>query len=339
MRNAEERKKSRAGETRERRLPRRLGALAAAMLTGAALWGPAAAENEAFVSLQAETQETAAVPAAAKEGALPIEGPAPWPPVENALGADGLSYDDGTLQVRIEPDRANDTNIYWVSVRIQDASQLRTALAGGKGTKVQASPLAIARRANAVLALNGDFFTSHNSGVVYRQGELLRDVPAYSRDELLIDENGDLHILAFPPKTARQVIAGAIDDFQKTHQIREAFCFGPGLIIDGVRQQFDYTEKVSCGYPTRAQRIIFCQTGPLEYLFLVTEGKEQDQPGFTVPECVDLLEARGGIQQAYNLDGGNSSQIILCGEKVNAREYGKARDIADMIVFATLVQP
>lgn len=279
---------------------------------------------------------TAVAPA---EGALPLQGPAPYPPVEGALGADGLTYEDGTLSVRIEPDRANDTNIYWVSVKITNASQLRTALAGPKGTKKLAKPEAIARHANAVLALNGDFFTSHDSGVVYRQGELIRDVPVYSRDELLIDENGDLHILAFPPKTGKQVIAEAIADFRTRHQIREAFCFGPGLIIDGVRQQFDYTEKVSCGYPTRAQRIIFCQTGPLEYLFLVTEGKEQDQPGFTVPECVDLLEARGGILQAYNLDGGNSSQIILCGEKVNARDFGKARDIADMIVFATLAKP
>ena len=134
------------------------------------------------------------------------------------------------------------------------------------------------------------------------------------------------------------VISAAIEAFQEKHEIRQAFCFGPGLIIDGVRQEFNYAEKVSCGYPTRAQRIIFCQTGPLEYLFLVTEGKEQNQPGFTVPECVELLEQRGGILQAYNLDGGNSTQIILCGEKVNAKEY-KSRSIADMIVFATTVKP
>ena len=139
--------------------------------------------------------------------------------------------------------------------------------------------------------------------------------------------------------TGKKPIEEAIASWQEQHQLWNAFCFGPGLIIDGKTQKFDYTEKVSCGYPTPAQRIIFCQTGKLEYLFLVTEGKEQDQPGLTVPECVGLLEARGGIQQAYNLDGGNSTQIILCGEKINAREYGKARDIADMIVFATAVKP
>ena len=269
--------------------------------------------------------------------ALPLEGPAPYPPVESALSPDGLSYDDGTLKVKIEKGRENETNIYWVEVSITDPSQLRTALAGGKGSQKNAQPVSIARRANAVLALNGDFFTSHKSGIVYRQGQLLRNSPASTRDQLIIDENGDLNILAFSYRTGKQEIQQAFDSFQEKHQIRDCFCFGPGLIIDGVTQQFNYREKVSCGYPTRAQRIIFCQTGPLEYLFLVTEGKEQNQPGFTVPECVELLEKRGGILQAYNLDGGNSSQIILCGEKINAAEYGKARDIADMICFATMV--
>lgn len=269
--------------------------------------------------------------------ALPLEGPAPYPPLKSALSSDGLSYDDGTLKVKIEKGRENETNIYWVEVSVTDPSQLRTALAGGKGSQKNAQPISIARRANAVLALNGDFFTSHKSGVVYRQGQRLRNSPASTRDQLIIDENGDLHILAFSYRTGKQEIQRAFDTFQEKHQIRECFCFGPGLIIDGVTQQFNYREKVSCGYPTRAQRIIFCQTGPLEYLFLVTEGKEQNQPGFTVPECVELLEKRGGILQAYNLDGGNSSQIILCGEKINAAEYGKARDIADMICFATLV--
>ena len=271
--------------------------------------------------------------------ALPPEGAAPYPPVMSALGEDGLSYDDGSLRVTIETDVVKETKIYWVSVSLTDPSQLRTALAGPRGSKKLAQPEAIARHANAVLALNGDFFSGHNTGVVYRQGEKLRDVPAYTRDELLIDENGDLTILAFPPKTGKQPISDAFAAFEEKHQIREAFCFGPGLIIDGVKQEFKYAEKVSCGYPTLAQRIIFCQTGPLEYLFLVTEGPEQKQPGFSVPECVEMLEARGGILQAYNLDGGNSTQIILCGEKINGRDAGRPRDIADMIVFATLVKP
>ena len=261
------------------------------------------------------------------------------PPVLSALGADGMSYDDGTIQIKIETEVVNQTKIYWVAIKLTDASQLRTAEAGPRGSQKQAQPTSIAKRAGAVLALNGDAYTGHSSGVVYRGGKLIRNVPAYTRDELLIDENGDLTILAFAPRTGKKEISAAIEAFQQEHEIREAFCFGPGLIINGERQTIKKADdKVSCGFPTRAQRIVFCQTGHLEYLFLVTEGKEQNQPGFTGEELTDLLVQHGGIRQAYNLDGGNSTHIILCGEKINAKEY-KSRDIWDMIVFTSLVPP
>ena len=277
--------------------------------------------------------------AAASGESIPKNRPDSRSPTENVSGEDGLSYDDGSIRIKIETETVNDTKIFWVSVSISDPSQLQTAMAGPKGSKMLAQPMTIAKRANAVLAINGDFFTSHNSGVVYRQGEMWRNVPAYTRDELLIDESGDLHILAVTRKMGSKAMKEAVEEFQLGHEIREAFAFGPGLIIDGVRQEFDHREKVSCDYLNRAQRTIFCQTGPLEYLFLVTEGKEQFEPGFTVPECTDLLMERGGILQAYNLDGGNSSQIVLCGEKINAAEYEKARNIADMICFVSDTAP
>ena len=269
--------------------------------------------------------------AASAADSLPPEGPAPYPPVPSALSEDGWAYDDGTVSVRVVPDQAHDTKIYYVYVRIADPSQLRTATPGDPRSKVQAKASVLAQRNNAVLALNGDFYSGHGSGIVYRQGQRVRNIPAYTRDGLIIDENGDLHILP-------SVSAGDLEAFQAEHQVREAFCFGPGLIIDGETAVFNYKEKTSCGYPTRAQRMVFCQTGPLAYLFLATEGPEQKQPGLTVPECVELLENLGTVRQAYNLDGGNSTAIVLCGEKLNAREF-KARDIGDIIYFATLVQP
>ena len=229
------------------------------------------------------------------------------------------------------PDVAYETNIYYIYVKLTDPSQLRTATAGAPRSKQQAKATAMAARNNAVLAINGDFYSGHETGIVYRQGELVRNSPVSSRDGLIIDENGDFHIL--PSVTKKDMEA-----FQTVHEVREAFCFGPGLIIDGQKAVFRYERKTSCGYPTKAQRMIICQTGTLEYLILATEGPEQKQPGLTVPECVELLEAMGTVQQAYNLDGGNSTAIVLNGEKINAQGF-KVRDIGDIIYFATLVSP
>ncbi len=271
------------------------------------------------------------LPCCALADSLPREGAAPYPPVASALGEDGLSYDDGTVSVRIVPDEAFDTKIYYIYVTIKDATQLRTATAGDPRSQENQKAASIALRNNAVLALNGDFYSGHHTGVVIRSGQTVRNKPVSSRDALLIDENADLHIL--PSMTAGDLAA-----FQEEHEVRESFCFGPGLIIDGETQTFNYREKTSCGYPTRAQRMIMCQTGPLQYLFLATEGPEQDQPGLSVPECVALLEAHGGVLQAYNMDGGNSVAVVLSGVKINAQGF-KDRDIKDIIYFATLIEP
>ncbi len=268
------------------------------------------------------------IPFAAFGEDLSPEYEAAFPPVESALDMDNLTYDDGSLSVRIEKDIAFDTNVYYVYVTVTDPGQLRTALSAPYPSKQWTTAATIAKRNNAVLAINGDFFSYHQTGYVVREGKELRKAPVSSRDTLIIDENGDLTIIDHSSNKS-------IEEFPR--EIRQAFCFGPGLIIDGEIAQFKYAEKTSCGYPTKAQRMIFCQLEPLSYLFFATEGPEQNQPGLTIPECVSLLKDLG-IRQAYNLDGGNSTSVVLCGTKINA-VGAKVRDIGDIIYFATAVAP
>ena len=45
-----------------------------------------------------------------------------------------------------------------------------------------------------------------------------------------------------------------------------------------------------------------------------------------------------GVQTAYNLDGGNSTMLIFNGEKLNDVDNPKARDIADIIYFASAAE-
>ncbi len=269
-------------------------------------------------------------PAAAEEEALPD------PPVLSALSEDGLSYDDGTLSVRIVPDVRFGTNVFFIYVTLTDPAQMRTVVAGRPRDKVTANPLTLSARCNAVLAINGDFYKGHDGGLVYRNGQLIRNALGYSRDELFIDENGDLNILT-TNLTNNKELQALVDGFPR--QIVQAFCWGPGLIIDGKdRTQdpaFNFRDKTSCGYPTPAQRMVFCQLGPLEYMFFATEGKEQNQPGLTIPEVVSVLTELGTVQQAYNLDGGSSTTVILCGNKINAPK-SKPRDLGDIICFTTL---
>jgi len=258
---------------------------------------------------------------------LPMDGPAPYDPVQSAYSDDLMNYDDGTLSIHITTEVRFDTNIYYVRVKLTDASQFRTALAAKYPSKTRRFVPAMAEEANAVLALNGDFFSYQSSGIVVRNGVCLRENPASTRDTLLVDANGDFHVLTRNTRAEWE---------QYRDLAVHTFSFGPALIADGQKIEFNYRDKISCGAPTPAQRLGIAQVGPLEYLFIATEGPEmKGQKGISLFQLIELFEENNAIV-AYNLDGGSSTFICMNGQRINAPEIAP-RAVGDIIYFATLV--
>ena len=253
--------------------------------------------------------------------------PAPYGAVAGALSEDGLHYDDGSMKVDIEIAVVDDVTVYYVYVTVADHSQLRTATAGKPRSKTTAPVYQMAEVNNAVLAFNGAYYNYRDVGVVYRSGEKIRYNVRQGMDMLIVDENGELVIIESPTKMK-------IEKFEAEHTIVEAFSFGPALIRDGERLQFKYAEKNSCGYPTPDERLIICQLadtaeGWNQYLFIAC-----DDPGLSVRRMTDLAEEKGAVV-AYNLDGGHSTSVYLCGVRIN--KIPKDRAVGDIIYFATLV--
>ena len=258
---------------------------------------------------------------------IPLEAEVGLPPRPEGFLPDMDGYEDGSLSVRIETMREHETNILVARVKIADPSQLRTAMAtryGGTGT---ALPDKLARRANAVLAINGDFFNFNSTGYLVRQGKLYRDKTNESLDVLIIDENADFHILIDPTPEQTHGFEGTIVN---------SFNFGPALVKDG--EIVNTTKKLNVGVDKETQRMGIGQVGPLEYICVATEGPEQKgSDGLTIPEFAQLMKDLGAVQ-AYNLDGGSSSAMMLGGEKINARSSKKMRPICDILYFSTLEQ-
>lgn len=263
------------------------------------------------------------------EGTLPLGGPAPYGPVADAYGEDGLTYDDGTMSIRIEFGEAYDTKITYVYVKLTDPSQFRTALAAPYPSKKLLTVPQMAEENHSVLAINGDYFSYHSNGVIMRSGKMLRyntSKKSYGRDMLIINDKGDFEFII--PVTQKNYEA-------YTGTPREIFSFGPALIIDGVVQEYDYRKKTSCGYPTPAQRMALCQLDTLSYLIVYTEGPEQEEhAGLSIPEFTELLSTLN-VKHAYNMDGGHSSTIYFNGQRINSPET-KNRKVSDIIYFATL---
>ena len=252
------------------------------------------------------------------------------------------SYSDGNIQIEVYSLRAYDTDIYVADVQVSSAQYLKTALAQnafGRNLKDTTSNMADA--AGAVLAINGDYFIGHNNvGFVARQGKVYRtkcDNPEEKSktrlDVLIIDDQGDLHILP-------QATNADIESFQGN--IVNGFSFGPGLVIDGVRQG-NYVNQNN-GSDVKAMRMCIAQTGPLEYLCIASEGPEDPgSVGMDLEQFTDLVASFEGVQNAYNLDGGISSTMSFKrGGKyvrVNSPDNPKSRQLKDILFFSSAYIP
>ena len=259
--------------------------------------------------------------------ALPIDFSPGLPP--DPAGYTGeLIYSDPSLTVRIEKGRQEECDFWVADIRIAHPSQLRTAAADAFDSDMVLPASTVARRMNAVLAINGDYFNYKKNGYTLRQGQMFKDNLNGRRDLLLIDEDGDFHIMRKARKgTGVREIDGK--------QIINAFFFGPALVENGELNQDYSCDEMAFG--DSCQRMCIAQAGKLHYKVICCAAPERGSEGMTIRQFAKLVHSFN-VENAYNLDGGNSTMLIFNGEKVNDVDNPKARDIADIIYFASAAE-
>ena len=258
-------------------------------------------------------------------------------------------YQDSTITVSIEAGRFEDRCDYWVAdVIIKDPSQLRTSAARGDFTNKYATRdgMELCSKLNAVIGLNGDYANGtekYDFGYVIRQGVLYRDnldTPgkwnSHLMDVLLIDEDGDFHII-------QRAEAGAVQDMKiEGKRILNSFCFGPALVIDGqlITEYEGADTWINMSQGEERQRIAFCQVEPLHYKVICCSGPytntntQVKSTGLTLQDFARLV-AEQGVQTAYNLDGGDSTLLYFNGNRVNVKPNQGVRQLKDVIYFVS----
>ena len=264
---------------------------------------------------------------AAAEGVpeLPMDL-SPGMPLRDSCYVDENHYVDPTIEMQVTTGNENGA-IWWMAeVTIGHPSQLRVMPASKYSNSVRAPGARLSRRANAVLASNGDSFcmdVSKKGSYVLRMGELYSQHLTGRSDLLLIDEAGDFHFLH---KAQEGEVPEAIDGKRLLH----ALCFGPVLVEDGQvlpvePDDFMITEK-------RVARMALCQMGPLHYSVVCCSCPSVNSLGMTLQEFADLL-GKLGVRQAYNLDGGNSTMMFTGNRRIN--HNSSTREISDIVYFAS----
>ena len=266
---------------------------------------------------------------------LPVDfSPAPAP---NPAGFTETGYEDETIRVKME-DREEDGVLWHLAfVQIASPTQLRTATAvPGKLTSTRTATVSgMAKFNNAVVAINGDNFVDkpEKTTFEYRQGEKIRNKGNRTKDVLIIDENGDFHFFLANSGNSRDEHTAQLRDAAEGWHMVQAFTFGPALVMDGAVRTVD----AEYGYNPngREPRAAIGQTGRLSYVLAIAEGRGESA-GVTQQELADFM-GELGCTQAFNLDGGNSAEMIFGETIYKGMPGGAERGLSDIIYFATAV--
>ena len=274
------------------------------------------------------------------------------PPAPKEANYTEKGYEDETIRVTLEDREADGVLWHLAFVQIASPSQLRTAtrrsseldeLYGSASEKElekklkavltsdkTASVSGMARQNHAVAAINGDNFQreTEKKTFEYRMTAKIRSKTNQTKDMLIIDENGDFHLVtAQPSKQQSAALAAAAEG----HQIVNAFTFGPALVIDGEEQ----TINQGYGYnPNRPEpRSAIGQIGHLNYVMVIAEGRGASA-GVNFQNLAHFM-AELGCVQAFNLDGGNSAEMVVGDKVFKGMPGGDERGLNDIIYFAT----
>ena len=211
--------------------------------------------------------------------------------------------------------------VYYVAdIYVKDVTQICTASFGGGFDKLGSERIkTIAKNANALAAISGDYYGCHKTTLVIRNGTLYRKVTGYG-DVCLLLRNGEMETIPKGEVDLDAIVA--MDPWQ-------AWEFGPELID---REGHAKTSFPGCGIAGESPRSCIGCIEPGHYLFVTVDGRQSASRGLTLSELAALMQSLG-CRKAYNLDGGASSQFYWKGTVFNKPSKG-GRKIADIIYVA-----
>ncbi len=234
------------------------------------------------------------------------------------------SYSDENIQITITEYRENDTTIYVADIALSSPEYLKTALAQSSyGKNITEKTSEISEEANAILAINGDYYGAREKGYVIRNGVLYRDTAASDQEDLVIYNDGSFEIISENEITAEELInAGA----------EQVLSFGPALIKNG---ETAVTEDEEVGKAKASNpRTAIGNIDDLHYVFVVSDGRTEESAGLSLSQLAEFMKGLG-VKTAYNLDGGGSSTMYFNGSVINNPTTNgktiKERSVSDIV--------
>ncbi len=216
------------------------------------------------------------------------------------------TYKDANMEITLSTHYENNSYIYVADIKLSSAEYLKTALAQNLyGKNITATTSATAKANNAILAINGDYYGTQESGYVIRNGVLYHSTAKANKEDLVIYADGSFEIINESEITAQELMdKGAV----------QVLSFGPGLLINN---QIEVTTEDEVGKAMASNpRTAIGQYDDLHYVFVVSDGRTNESVGLSLYQLAEFMQ-KLGVNTAYNLDGGGSSTMYFNGNVVN----------------------
>lgn len=239
-------------------------------------------------------------------------------------------YCDETILVIAWKEAINNSACSFVEVKIAHGSQLRRALSDNTyGSSVYMYPTQMAQNANAVVAINGDFYGHRSCGITVYQRQLYRFNPR-TLESCFFTASGDMIFTHVGELNTEDDVKKFVQDNDITFSIS----FGPILVENGEKKTTNtyLVGEVDIQY----SRAAIGQVDKLHYLLMSINEEGVYKNRVTINQAADLIYAKG-VPNAYALDGGQTATIVMNGETFNRPDWGNERIMTDIIYFATAI--
>lgn len=234
----------------------------------------------------------------------------------NILG----SYDNEYQLITIYQFRMYDSNVFVADVVVRSPKVIISGLAHNRfgGYNYVQTVRDMAEEHNAVFAINADYASHYDSGIVIKNGNILRESQSY-RDAIALFDDGTVSSFAEEDVTA---------DTLKTMGAWQVWSFGPVLIKNGVS-----VASVNDGLQRSAvdnPRSGFGWVSDFHYRFVVVDGRSDVSQGVDIEEFAQIMQYLE-TKEAYNFDGGGSATMVFKGALINVPANGAEREVGDCV--------
>ena len=158
---------------------------------------------------------------------------------------------------------------------------------------------------HAILTISGDFYSYQPKGFLVRNGELYMSDQTYC-DLCVLYDSGVMACYGRDEYTVEDVW---------NRGVAQAWNFGPSLLDENGHVKPDYELSEAVSFPNPRSAVGYYEPG--HYCFVTIDGRKTGYSnGLTLHEEAQLMESLG-CKVAFNLDGGQTSQMCVDGVLYN----------------------